>query len=98
MRRRLLEGAPSVAPSGYTGSKLREKVVHESYTCGFFGGHSSVREIVPTCSVIGASKTIPSTLGLWALVVDAAPHVRAMSEGLLATVIQEKDTELGGCI
>ena len=44
---------------------------------------------------IGTSKTIPGTLGLWALVVDAAPHdVKVMSEGLLATMI--KDTELEG--
>ena len=36
--------------------------------------------------------TSPGTLGLWALVVDAAPHdVKDMSEGLLATMI--KDTE-----
>ena len=42
---------------------------------------------------IDTSKTIPGTLGLWALVVDAAPHdVKVMSEGLLATMI--KDTEL----
>ena len=34
-------------------------------------------------------------MGLWALVVDAAPQdVRAMFEGLLATMIQGKDTEL----
>ena len=42
---------------------------------------------------IGTSRTIPGTLGLWALVVDAAPHdVKDMSEGLLATMI--KDTEM----
>ena len=42
--------------------------------------------------IIGASKTIQGTLGLWALVVDAAPHdVRAMSEGLQATMIQEEE-------
>ena len=45
--------------------------------------------------IIGASKTLPGTLGLWALVVDAAPcDAHAMSEGLLATVIQDDDTEL----
>ena len=44
--------------------------------------------------IIGASKTFPGTLGLWALVVDAAPcDAYAMSEGLLATVIQDDDTE-----
>ena len=37
----------------------------------------------------GSSRTIPGTLGLWALVVDAAPHdVKDMSEGLLATMIE----------
>ena len=45
--------------------------------------------------IIGASKTIPGTLGLWALVVDAAPRdVRGVSEGLLALMIQEEDIEL----
>ena len=45
--------------------------------------------------IIGTSKTIPGTLGLWALVVDAAPHdVKDTFEGLLATMIQETDTEL----
>ena len=44
--------------------------------------------------IIGASKTLPGTLGLWALVVDAAPcDARAVSEGLLATGIQDDDTE-----
>ena len=34
-------------------------------------------------------------LGAWALAVDAAPHdVQAMSEGLLATMFEGKDTEL----
>ena len=43
--------------------------------------------------IIGTSKIIPGTLGLWGLVVDAAPHdVKGMSEGLLATMIE--DTEL----
>ena len=43
---------------------------------------------------IGASETILGTLGLWALVVDAPPQdVRATSGGLLATMIQGKDTE-----
>ena len=44
--------------------------------------------------IIGASKTLPGTLGLWALVVDAAPRdACAMSEVLLATVIQDDDAE-----
>ena len=39
-------------------------------------------------------KTLPSTLGLLALVVDAAPcDACAMSEGLLATVTHDDDTE-----
>ena len=42
---------------------------------------------------IGTSRTIPGTLGLWAVVVDAAPHnVKDMAESLMATMI--KDTEL----
>ena len=44
--------------------------------------------------IIGASTTLRGTLGLWALVVDAAPcDARAMSESLLATLIQDNDTE-----
>ena len=43
--------------------------------------------------VSGASKTLPGTLGFWALVVDAAPcDASAMSDGLLTTMIQD-DTE-----
>ena len=43
--------------------------------------------------LIGTSGTVPGTLVLWALVVDAALHdVKDMSEGLLASLI--KDTEL----
>ena len=35
--------------------------------------------------IIGASKTLPGTMGLWALAVDAAPwDASAMSQGLLA--------------
>ena len=42
----------------------------------------------------GASKTLPGTLGLWALVVDAALcDACATSESLLATLIQDDDTE-----
>ena len=42
--------------------------------------------------ITGASKTLPGALGLRALVVDAAPCVAsAMSEGLLAALIQEED-------
>ena len=42
---------------------------------------------------IGTSRTIPGTLGLWARVMDAAPHdVKDMSEGLVAAM--SKDTEL----
>ena len=46
--------------------------------------------------IIGASKTLPSTLGLWALVVDAPCDACAMSRGLLATMIQDDDTEFKG--
>ena len=45
--------------------------------------------------IIGASKTLPGTLGLWAFVVDAAHcDAGAMSEGSLATLIQDDDTEV----
>ena len=45
--------------------------------------------------IIGASKTVPGTLGLSALVVDAAPcDAGAMSEGLLATLVKDEDTEV----
>ena len=51
------------------------------------------RDTINWLRLLGTSKTIPGTLGLWALVVDAAPHdVKVMSEGLLATMIE--DTEL----
>ena len=44
--------------------------------------------------IIGVSRTLSGTLRLWALVVDAAScDASAMSEGLLATLIQEDDTE-----
>ena len=99
---------PSAAPSGYTGSKLWETANLKANTFACSGKSST--NVAPEASLedtqaserlyhlaetIGASKTIPSTVGLWALVVDAAPcDVRAMSEGLLATMIQEDDTEL----
>ena len=98
---------PSVPPSGYTGSKLRETTNLKASTFACSGKSST--NVAPEASledtqklprdclaeIIGASKTIPGTLGLWALVVDAAPcDVRAMTEGLLATMIQEDGTEL----
>ena len=44
--------------------------------------------------IIGASRTLPGSLRLCALVVDAAPcDACAMSEGLLATVIQDGDAK-----
>ena len=44
--------------------------------------------------MIGVRRILSGNLGLWALVVDAAPcDASAMSEGLLATLIQEDDTE-----
>ena len=43
--------------------------------------------------IIGASKTLPGTQGLCALVVDAAPcDASGMSEGLLAILIQEDES------
>ena len=96
---------PSVPPSGYTGSKLRETTNLKASTFACSGKSST--NVAPEASledtqklprdclaeIIGASKTIPGTL--WALVVDAAPcDVRAMTEGLLATMIQEDGTEL----
>ena len=44
--------------------------------------------------IIGGSRTLPGTVGLSAFVVDAAPcNASAMSQGSLATLIQEDDTE-----
>ena len=44
--------------------------------------------------IIGVSRTLPGIVGLWALVVDAALcDASAMSGGLLATLMQEDDTE-----
>ena len=98
---------PSAAPSGYTGSKLRETLNLTASTLARSGKSSTnvtseaffwrtlrcPRDCTKLAEIIGASKTIPGTLGLWALVVDAAPHdVKDMSEGFLATII--KDTEL----
>ena len=52
------------------------------------------RGLSQLAEIIGSSKTLPGSLGLWALVVDAAPcDACAMSEGLLATVFQDDDTE-----
>ena len=43
---------------------------------------------------VGTSRTIPGTMGLWALVVDAAPHdVKDMSEGSLASMIKFSEME-----
>ena len=97
---------PSAAPSGYTGSKLRETMNLKASTLARSGKSStnvtSDASLVDTqvserlyqlAEIIGASKTIPDTLGLWPLVVNAAPHdVKDMSEGLLTPMI--KDTEL----
>ena len=78
VRRRLLEREtlPCAAPSGYTGSELGETANLKANTFASFGesptnvaprvfssGRSSLRVVVPT----------GSTLGLWVLVVDAAP-------------------------
>ena len=67
---------PCAAPSGYTGSELGETANLKANTFASFGesptnvaprvfssGRSSLRVVVPT----------GSTLGLWVLVVDAAP-------------------------
>ena len=106
MRRRLLER--EAVPSGYTGSKLRETANLKASTlvCSEKSSTNGAPEASPEdtqaserlyqlAETIGASKTVPGTPGLWALVVGAAPcDVRAMSEGLLATMIQEDDSEL----
>ena len=48
----------------------------------------------PSAEIIRVSRTLPGTLGLWALAVDAAPDdASAVSEGLLATLIQEDESE-----
>ena len=102
------EDPPKDVPPGYTGSKLRKttKLKASTQACS----EKSSTNVTPEASledtqvserlyqlagIIGASETIPGTLGLWTLVVDAAPHdVRAISEDLLATMIQGKDTKL----
>ena len=97
---------PGVAPSGYTGSREAANLKVSTFACS---GKSSMNA-APEASIedtqaserlnqlaeaIGASKTIAGTLRLCALVVDAAPYdVGAMTESLLATMIQEDDTEL----
>ena len=99
---------PSVALSGYTGSKLRETTNLKASTFACSGKSSTnvspeasledtqaSERLYQLAEIIGSSKTIPGTLWLWALVVDAAPYdVRAMTEGLLETMIQEDDTVL----
>ena len=92
---------PSAVPSGYAVPKSRETMNLEASTLAR-SGKSSEASLEDTqvserqyqlAEIIGTRKTIPGTLGLWALVVDASPHdVKDMSEGLLATMI--KDTEL----
>ena len=95
---------PNDAPSGYTSAKLRKTTNLKACS------EESSTNVTPEASLedtkvferlyqlagtIGASETTPGTLGLWALVVDAAPQdVRAMSEGLLATMTQGEDAEL----
>ena len=97
---------PSAALSRYTGSKLRETMNLEASTLARSGKSStnvtSEASLEDTqvserpyqlAETISTSRTVPGTLGLWALVVDAALHdVKDMSEGLLATMIE--DTEL----
>ena len=96
-------GPPNNA-SGYSSSKLRkitnlkacweESSTHVTPEASLEDTQVSGR-LYQLAATIGASESIPGTLGLWALVVDAAPQdVQAMSEGLLATKIQRKDTEL----
>ena len=54
----------------------------------------AAEKLYQLAEIIRVSRTLPGTLGLWALVVDAAPcNASAMSEGLLATLIQEDNTE-----
>ena len=103
---------PSAAPSGYTGSKLGErvglntfasdtgsldwKVVHNDAPVVSPEDAQASKRLYKLAEIIGASKT-PSSKVLWdfgPLVVDAAPcGARAMSESLLATLIQDDDTE-----
>ena len=102
---------PSAAPSGYTGSKLRETMNLEASTLARSRKSSTnvtseaslsdtqvSERLYQLAEIIGVSKTIPGTLGLWALVVDAAPHdVKDMSEGLLATMIKDTELEEAAC-
>ena len=93
---------PSDAPSGYMSSKLRKttnlKACSEESSTNVTPEASlkdtQVSErLCQLAGINGASETTPGTLGLWALVVDAPPHdVRAVSEVLLATMIQDTGT------
>ena len=106
MRRRLLKGdPPSVAPSGCTGPKLRETTNLKVSTFACLGKCPRVshRRLLLRTLKLPRGWTnwvrplVPArqSQALWALVLDAAPYdVRALTEGLLATVIQEDDTEL----
>ena len=92
---------PSAVLSGCTGSKARETMNLEPSTPARLGKSSTdvtseaslediyvSEKLYQLAETVGTSKTIPG-----ALVVDAAAHdVKAMSEGLVATM--SKDTEL----
>ena len=79
----------------------------ESISCWGKSFTSVAPEVSPAdgaaSEIVGASKTLPGTLGLWPFFVGAAPcDASATSEGLLATQILEdarstwsaEDTEL----
>ena len=84
---------PNVVPPGYTGSKLRKTPNLKDSTLACL--EKSSTNVTPEASledthvserlyqlarIIGASETVPGTLVLWTLVVDAAPHdARGMS-------------------
>ena len=87
---------PNDAPSGYTGSNLKACSEKSSTNVTPEASLEDTQVSERLCQLAetnGTSRTIPGTLGLWALVVDAAPKdVKDVSEGWLATMI--KDTEL----
>ena len=73
-------------------TRLLGKVVHECRTHDLASGRSGFREVVSVGRDYWSQQDSPR-LGLRALVLDTAPcDASAMSEGLLATLIQEDDT------
>ena len=71
------------------------EVVQKCCTRGFSSGRPSFREVVPAGRDHRRQQDPPKYSGTLGLVVDAAPcDAGAMSEGLLAALIKDDDTEV----